>query len=76
ERGVEGETLACGTGATAAALVAALRGEVDSPVEVRTRGGEVLTIHFRRAGEGFGEVRLEGETRLLYEGEVREEAFY
>ena len=75
ERGVEDETLACGTGATAVALIAAARGLVEPPVEVRTRSGETLTIHFN-ASEGLpGAVFLEGETRLVYQGQLSEEAF-
>jgi diaminopimelate epimerase len=69
ERGVEDETLACGTGATAAAVTAALRGLADSPVECATRGGEVLTVHFRRDGDEVRDVELEGDVRLLFTGE-------
>ncbi len=68
ERGVEGETLACGTGAVATALIASAAGRVRSPVRVTTQGGEELTVHFRRRGGEFGEVFLEGEARLIYEG--------
>jgi diaminopimelate epimerase len=75
ERGVEDETLACGTGAVASALIAATRGLVDSPVAVETTGGEVLNIHFQRKGKGFERVFLEGDTRLVYEGELWEEAY-
>ena len=46
ERGVEDETMACGTGAVASAAIAALRGQVSSPVQVTTSGGEKLLIHF------------------------------
>jgi diaminopimelate epimerase len=46
ERGVEGETLACGTGAVASALISALLGQAKPPVTVITSGGEQLTIHF------------------------------
>jgi diaminopimelate epimerase len=75
ERGVEDETLACGTGAVASALIAAARGLVDSPVAVETTGGEVLNIYFQRKGKGFERVFLEGDTRLVYEGELWEEAY-
>jgi diaminopimelate epimerase len=75
ERGVEDETLACGTGAVASALIAAAHGLVDSPVAVETTGGEVLNIYFQRRGEGFERVFLEGDTRLVYEGELWEEAY-
>jgi diaminopimelate epimerase len=74
ERGVEDETLACGTGATAAALVAAAKGLVKPPVMVRTRGGEILAIHFH-GGEGLPQkVFLEGEVRVVYQGRLWREA--
>lgn len=76
ERGVENETLACGTGAVASALIAAANGLVDSPVAVETSGGEVLNIYFQRQGEGpFERVFLEGDTRVAYEGILWEEAY-
>ena len=46
ERGVENETLACGTGAVASALIAAVLGKARSPVDIVTSGGDRLTIHF------------------------------
>ncbi len=75
ERGVEDETLACGTGAVASALIAAKKGFVDSPVEVQTSGGEVLKIYFQIRGEEFDRVFLEGDARVVYEGELWEEAY-
>jgi len=76
ERGVEGETLACGTGAIAAALVPAVRELVVSPVEVKVRSGETLNIYFETAGgtphpdATFKAVYLEGEAQVVYEGEL------
>lgn len=70
ERGVEDETLACGTGATASALIAARLGLVVSPVTVHTRGGEALTIYFTPNGEAFSEVYLEGDALVTYQGEL------
>jgi diaminopimelate epimerase len=74
ERGVEDETLACGTGAVASALIAAKTGFVDSPVEVQTSGGEILKIYFQAKGDGFDRVFLEGDARVVYEGELWDEA--
>jgi diaminopimelate epimerase len=75
ERGVEDETLACGTGAVASALIAAKKKLVDSPVEVQTSGGEILKIYFQPKGEAFDRVFLEGDTRVVYEGSLWEEAY-
>jgi diaminopimelate epimerase len=75
ERGVEDETLACGTGAVASALIAAAKGLADSPVGIETRGGEVLNIYFQLRGDGFEKVFLEGDTRVVYEGSLWEEAY-
>jgi diaminopimelate epimerase len=70
ERGVEGETLACGSGAIASALWAAGLGEA-SPVSVVTAGGEELLVEFRPASEGF-DVHLTGPARVTFAGEWRE----
>lgn len=75
ERGVEGETLACGTGAVAAGILSAVHGYVRPPVAVRTRGGETLTIHFDPETDGFGEVYLEGDTSWSCDGVMRQEAY-
>ena len=74
ERGVENETLACGTGAIASSLIANVRGLVSSPVTVTTSGGEELKIHFEKEGDSFSRVWLEGGTSIIYKGELNEEA--
>jgi len=74
ERGVEDETLACGTGSIACVLVANIRGLVSSPVRVVTRGGEELKIHFKRQGDVFEEVWLEGGTSIVYQARLHKEA--
>ncbi|RLB33808.1 MAG: diaminopimelate epimerase [Deltaproteobacteria bacterium] len=74
ERGVEDETLACGTGAVASSIVCAERGLVKPPVKVKTRSGEVLTISFKKEGDGFQEVWMEGSTTIVYEGKLHREA--
>lgn len=76
ERGVEAETLACGTGSIAAALAAAARGRVASPVEILTRSGETLTIHFEDRDRGASpstQVFLEGDAKVVYEAQLWEE---
>ncbi len=70
ERGVEDETLACGTGAVAAALIAARLGKAASPTVVHTRGGEALTVHFQSQGETFADIYLEGEALVVFQGEL------
>ncbi|MFO8088965.1 MAG: diaminopimelate epimerase [Desulfatiglandaceae bacterium] len=75
ERGVEDETLACGTGSIACALVTAARGLVRSPVKVVTRGGEELKIHFNEIDSKFNKVWLEGGTAISYKAQLLEEAF-
>jgi diaminopimelate epimerase len=68
ERGVENETLSCGTGVTAAALAAFSRGKVtNSKIEVHTLGG-VLTVSFTPSGKGFSDIVLTGPTELVFSG--------
>ncbi|RMD97046.1 MAG: diaminopimelate epimerase, partial [Deltaproteobacteria bacterium] len=67
ERGVEGETLACGTGAIAAALVGFARGMTTPPVTVRMPGG-TLGVSFTTRGETFHDLFLEGPAEVIYEG--------
>jgi diaminopimelate epimerase len=75
ERGVEDETLACGTGAVASALIAAFKGMVKSPVAVKTPGGEVLLVHFQIEAREVKNVFLEGDVHIIYEAEMWEEAY-
>ena len=75
ERGVEDETLACGTGAVASALISSWKGLVDSPVDVRVKSGEILKIYFRKTDSGFNDIYLEGKAKVVYEGRLWEEAY-
>jgi len=70
ERGVEAETLACGTGTTASAIVSAKAGHVRPPVKVQTEGGEVLAVDFVENGNQVKEVYLEGEAKFVFEGKL------
>ena len=71
ERGVEAETLACGTGAVASAIAASRVRGAASPVAVRTTGGEVLTVDWTTDGDEIADVHLTGPARLVYEGRIR-----
>jgi diaminopimelate epimerase len=70
ERGVEAETLACGTGASAAAVVLCRLGLAASPVALLTRGGDVLTVTVT-VEEGRSALRLRGPVVSVYSGEVQ-----
>jgi len=74
ERGVENETLACGTGSTAAAVVAALLGETTPPITIETQSGLLLGVDFKQDEGGVKEVFLEGDARIIYKGALSEEA--
>jgi diaminopimelate epimerase len=75
ERGVENETLACGTGAVAAVLAAAHRRLVDSPVDAIVQSGEKLRVFFTRNNDTFVEIYLEGKVKIIYQGILCEEAY-
>jgi diaminopimelate epimerase len=75
ERGVEDETLACGTGVVASVLAAAGRGLVDSPVDVLVQSGETLRIYFTKKEDRFDEIYLEGKVKIIYHGFLFEEAY-
>ena len=69
ERGVEGETLACGTGAVAAGCALAAWGLTDLPVSLLTRSGQCLDVQARKLPGGqYGDVWLTGEARLVFRG--------
>ena len=68
ERGVEDETLACGTGTTAAAIIGAITGHFDPPVTGITQSGIPLTIYFDRSDDVINNVFLEGNDEVTFEG--------
>lgn len=70
ERGVEGETLSCGTGVTGSALCYAyMQDLVEGKIHVYTQGGE-LYVFFHRTEEGFNQVFLEGNATKVFQGTV------
>lgn len=70
ERGVEEETLACGTGVTATAIIAHLVHGVEKPVKIGVAGGDILCVDFEREGENFTNVTLTGPAKVVFEGTI------
>lgn len=70
ERGVEDETLSCGTGVTASALAASIKGIApEKKCNVQTPGGK-LTVHYQRTGNSFTDIWLEGPATFVFKGEI------
>lgn len=74
ERGVEAETLACGSGVVAAAVVAQAQGLVSPPVACETASGAVLRVDFDAGPAGATNLRLIGDARFVYEAEIGPDA--
>jgi len=70
ERGVEAETLACGTGIVASALIAAKGGLVKGPVELTAAGNDTLTVDFTLTDDGANDVTLLGPATHVFQGEL------
>lgn len=69
ERGVEAETLACGTGSAASAVISSLVKGLEPPVKVHTRGG-VLNIYFTLRGRAISGLFLEGRAEEVFKGKI------
>jgi diaminopimelate epimerase len=74
ERGVEGETMACGTGAVTAAIIMYLKEKIRPPVFVLPKSGIAINVHFGTSGKKIKDVFLEGDARLIYRGKINNEA--
>lgn len=72
ERGVEDETYSCGTGVTAAALVAASQKQMDNinRIQITTKGGD-LSVAFKRNDNGFSDIWLEGPATFVFKGTLK-----
>jgi diaminopimelate epimerase len=70
ERGVENETLACGTGVVASALIFAATENIEGPIAVTVRGGSELSVGFAKEGGEFREVTLTGPAEFVFEGTI------
>jgi len=74
ERGLEAETLACGTACVAAAIVAVDAGWTGAPVVCRPRSGIDLEVGLTKTGGGYDGLSLEGDARVICEGSIGPEA--
>jgi diaminopimelate epimerase len=70
ERGVEGETLACGTGVSASAMISARVHGFTSPVKVQVQGGDQLDVSFTETNGEFANVRLSGPADFVFTGRI------
>lgn len=70
ERGVEDETLACGTGSVAAALIASKLYDVGNHIKLNVKSGDQLLVDFEIAGDGFEKISLTGPAKVTFKGEI------
>jgi diaminopimelate epimerase len=70
ERGVEGETLACGTGVTASGILAHVVKGMPQPISITVQSGAVLKVNFLQKGDSFEQVTLQGPAERTFTGEI------
>jgi diaminopimelate epimerase len=75
ERGVEDETLACGTGSVASALIAFLVDNINPPVKLITKGGYELIVDFKYSDGKFEDLSLTGHSEVVFTGEFYSNLF-
>ncbi len=76
ERGVEDETLACGTGNVAAAIIGCLNDNINPPVSLLTKGEDELIVNFNKDGRGIKDVSLTGPAKVIFTGEILVNNFF
>jgi len=75
ERGVENETLACGTGSVAAAVIGYLTNNLKPPITLKTRGGDRLSVNFEIENEELKNLSLTGPAKIVFDGSIEEKFF-
>ena len=75
ERGVEDETLACGTGSVASALICYVSDNLKPPITLKTFGGDYLTVNFEVENQKVKNLSLTGPAKIIFEGSIDEKLF-
>lgn len=75
ERGVENETLACGTGSVASAVIGYLNYDLKPPITLKTRGGDKLVVNFEIENNELINLSLTGPAKIVFEGSIEEKFF-
>ncbi len=75
ERGVEDETLACGTGSVAAAIICYVTDNIKPPIKLKTYGGDYLTVNFEIENQKVKNLSLTGPAKIIFEGSIDEKLF-
>lgn len=75
ERGVEDETLACGTGSVASAIILSLSYNFKPPITLKTFGGDNLIVNFKSENQKFENITLTGPANIVFEGSANEKLF-
>ena len=75
ERGVEDETLACGTGSVASALICYVTDNLKPPIKLKTFGGDYLTVNFEVENQKVKNLSLTGPAKIIFEGSIDEKLF-
>lgn len=70
ERGVENETLACGTGVTAVAILSHMVHNTEKPVRLKVAGGDTLGVDFNIEGDAINQITLTGPAKVVYTGTI------
>jgi diaminopimelate epimerase len=70
ERGVEEETLSCGTGSVAAALISFVQDNFNPPIKIHPRSGDELTVDFKIENQKVQELSLTGPAEIIFKGEL------
>ena len=70
ERGVENETLACGTGSVASALISYVNDDLKPPIKLRVKSGDILEVDFKIENQNVKELSLTGPAEIIFNGEL------